>query len=229
MSPSIGSLDILTLTSVCILGAMSPGPSLFVILGVTTQNSYKAGIIASWTHAIGVGLWASLSLSGWHVLILSHPLIAQIISQIAALYLIYLALRLYLSKVDEATDTPTHELTDTHSKDNPPLTWKMMTQAGLAGFSISISNPKLLLFFSAIYPQVLPSSMGQKEIILALLIPIVIDGAWYHLVTIASHRLGLLKWLYKYQRPVMLMTALVFLFIAIRTSFTAMDWNVISN
>ncbi len=48
----------LAVVSICALGAMSPGPSLAVVLRHTVQGGRRAGSLAAVTHGLGVGLYA---------------------------------------------------------------------------------------------------------------------------------------------------------------------------
>ena len=89
MTDQLAHLNLYTLTLVCLLGAMSPGPSLAVILGIAAQSGPSSAALASWAHAIGVGVWATLSLSGWSYLLTRAPEIAQWLTLIASLYLMH--------------------------------------------------------------------------------------------------------------------------------------------
>lgn len=54
----------LSLALVCMMGAMSPGPSLAVVLKHTLSGGMKNGMLAALSHGIGVGLYAAASLLG---------------------------------------------------------------------------------------------------------------------------------------------------------------------
>ena len=47
-----------SLVAICCLGAMSPGPSLAVVLRHTISNGRAHGIATAVSHAAGVALWA---------------------------------------------------------------------------------------------------------------------------------------------------------------------------
>nr|WP_315981148.1 LysE family transporter [Aliamphritea spongicola] len=55
----------LSLVAVCCLGAMSPGPSLAVVLRHALSNSTRHAVVAALSHAIGVAMWAMLTIWGW--------------------------------------------------------------------------------------------------------------------------------------------------------------------
>ena len=60
----MGLADWLSLISICLLGALSPGPSLMVILACTAENGRKAGVLASIGHGLGVFIYALAAASG---------------------------------------------------------------------------------------------------------------------------------------------------------------------
>ena len=50
--------DILIIISVCFLGAITPGPSLLIILGITINKGRKEAIEACIGHALGICFYA---------------------------------------------------------------------------------------------------------------------------------------------------------------------------
>ena len=59
----------LSLLSICLLGAMSPGPSLAVMVKCTLGGGHRAGYPAALAHGAGVGLYGLLTVTGLAVLI----------------------------------------------------------------------------------------------------------------------------------------------------------------
>ena len=66
--------DWLSLLTICILGAMSPGPSLAVVLRHSIHST-KHGIVVAMSHGLGVGVYAVLTIVGLSGLLLSSPLL----------------------------------------------------------------------------------------------------------------------------------------------------------
>lgn len=208
------NIDLMMLLSVCVLGAMSPGPSLMVILGVAAREGPRAAALASWAHACGVGLWAALSLSGWSYTLSALPTIARLISACASAYLIYLAYQLMREALARG---PRAGSSLAEPSSESPSEFRGARNAIMAGFLISISNPKLLIFFTSIYPQVIPhQEVSGATLWIALLTPLLIDGAWYHLVSALSSRSGLLSALERHQRLIATLTALLFVGVALK-------------
>ena len=61
------------LALVCLLGAMSPGPSLAIVVRHTVTSGTRAGVICAFAHGFGIFLWAALMVSGLGALLLAQP------------------------------------------------------------------------------------------------------------------------------------------------------------
>ena len=57
---------------ICLLGAMSPGPSLALIINNTIKINRFNGIITSIGHGLGVAIYALLAVLGLDILIKSY-------------------------------------------------------------------------------------------------------------------------------------------------------------
>ena len=67
----------LAVVSICALGAMSPGPSLAVVLRHTLAGGRRHGVVAALTHGLGIGLYALACISGLAFLIITSPTLFQ--------------------------------------------------------------------------------------------------------------------------------------------------------
>ena len=83
----------LSLFSICLLGAMSPGPSLAVVLNATLGGGHRAGYITALAHGAGVGLYGLLTVTGLALLITRSPSVFLAIQLVGAAYLIYLGIK----------------------------------------------------------------------------------------------------------------------------------------
>ncbi|NUY56669.1 lysine transporter LysE [Salinivibrio sp. MA351] len=158
-----------SLALVCMLGAMSPGPSLVVMAKHSLANSRLHGIVASWAHAFGVGLYALITMLGLAVIFKQSPILFTIIAYAGAAYLGWLGIKSLLSKGGVAAKL---EAGKTAS----------LSEAARDGAMISMLNPKLALFFIALFSQFVAvgSDLFSRSVI--VLTPLLIDGLWYTLV-----------------------------------------------
>ncbi|MEM6773726.1 MAG: LysE family translocator [Pseudomonadota bacterium] len=164
----------LSLASVCFAGAASPGPSLAVVLDAVLRGGRGNGIIAAWAHALGVGLYAALTVFGISALLLNRPELFTLLQVCGALYLLWMAARLLRSTASPAEvseDSPSH-----------------VGRAARDAFAVAFLNPKLAVFMLALFSQFIRPAAAPAESALLIATATGIDGAWYTLVALVLSR-----------------------------------------
>ncbi|WP_165736154.1 LysE family translocator [Pseudoalteromonas sp. C8] len=174
-----------SLVVVCMMGAMSPGPSLAVVLKHTMSGGMKNGMLAALSHGVGVGLYAAASLLGLGTLMAQFPTVYQVLVYLGAGYLAYLGLKILLAKPNN------DELQVQKSEISA-------TKALQDGFAIAFLNPKLAIFFLALFSQFIdPQNLTLSIGIIMCLTVFVIDTGWYLLVAVltevSKNRFGFTK------------------------------------
>ena len=84
----------LSITLACLLGAMSPGPSLAVIVNLSVSEGRLAGTMAAISHGLMVGLFAFATASGLVAILDHQPVIFKSVQIAGCLFLIWMAIRL---------------------------------------------------------------------------------------------------------------------------------------
>lgn len=156
----------LTIAGICLLGAMTPGPSLAIVLKHTLNSGRQHGIISGLSHGFGVGLYAFACISGLAFVLLASDVAFTILQWAGAAYLVWIGVKSLTSRgATEALATP------------------VTSQAAARdGFMIVFLNPKIALFFIALFSQVVgPETSWLAKIVYAST-AMVIDAAWYVLV-----------------------------------------------
>ncbi|MFU2510332.1 LysE family translocator [Pseudoalteromonas sp. ASV78] len=160
----------LSLVAVCMMGAMSPGPSLAVVLKHSIHGSMKNGMLAALSHGVGVGFYAAASLLGLGALMVQFPTVYQVLVYLGAAYLAYLGIKILLAKPSA------DELQITQQSGNSK-------QALQDGFAIAFLNPKLAVFFLALFSQFIdPENLNFQVGMIMCLTVFMIDTGWYLLV-----------------------------------------------
>ena len=157
---------ILALSFVCAMGAMSPGPSLAVILRNTISGGRLQGVMTGVGHGLGFGMYALLAVTGLSALLIAHESFFLFLQWSGALVLLWLS-------YDMLTYSPS-DGNDDHSIDN--------RRGFIEGFLISFLNPKILVFLVAVFSQFIDPQMSQSEKILMAILAGLIDTTWYVLV-----------------------------------------------
>lgn len=83
----------LAVVTICVLGAMSPGPSLAIVLKQTLTGVRRNGMITAVTHGLGVGVYAFLSILGLAAIITASPVAFSILQWGGAGYLAWLGVK----------------------------------------------------------------------------------------------------------------------------------------
>jgi len=176
----------LPLFGICLLGAMSPGPSLGVVVSYTLRDGRTGGVLAGLAHGLGVGLYGVATVVGLGALLLGSGTLFAAVQLSGAAYLAWLGLQL------------------TRSAGGVPGAQghvRLMSGRPLRdGFLIAFLNPKLALFMFALFAQFLSpgASLGQKSIMVATVG--ITDASWYCLVALGLSHPALYERLQRYSR-----------------------------
>ncbi len=157
----------LTVASICALGAMSPGPSLAVVLRHTLRGGRRSGYITALAHGAGLGLYALLSISGVAFLIIASPGLYRGFQWAGAAYLVWLGIRGLMAKA-HPIDTSI-EVSESKS-------------AARDGFLIAFLNPKIAVFLIALFSQVIGPDTSWLARMGYAATAWIIDTVWYLLV-----------------------------------------------
>jgi threonine/homoserine/homoserine lactone efflux protein len=163
---------------VCLLGAMSPGPSMAVVINNAIFKGRYNGILTSIGHGIGIAIYATFAVLGLGLIIKTNVFIFNGLKILSIIFLILIGLRSILNKEKLILEKKT---------------LKDKTISFLQGFSISIFNPKIFVWFVAIYSQFM--SIENKFIFNVYLISIagIVDACWYIILTFAVTTASALK------------------------------------
>ena len=166
----------ITLIGICAIGAMSPGPSLAVILQNRVQRGLRDALVASWAHAMGIFFWALAASSTLGILFRRFPQVKALLTLTGAIFLIYLAIKCWGSRRSD----------DTSQNTQLPAAW-------FTGLSISIFNPKIFVFFTALFSQFVPEEANFIIYLVMAIIAGLVDGTWYSIVSLFVGYTGLDK------------------------------------
>ena len=151
---------------VCVIGAISPGPSLAVVLRNTISGGRMQGVMTGIGHGIGLGIYAFIAVMGLSSLLLTNKQIFNLIQWAGALFLIWLAFNMIIYRPAGI------------SNDNK-RNWR---RGFLEGFMISFLNPKILVFMAAVFSQFINPDISSVGRFIMAIMAGVIDTIWYVLV-----------------------------------------------
>jgi len=161
------------LASVFTLGAMSPGPSLAVVLRNTMVGGRSQGVSTGIGHGLGFGIYASSMAVAFHTILSLNDSVQFAIQLAGTAILVWLGGTFLIGSFSEKSDSPEES------------SHRSMNHHGFTqGFLIAIFNPKILAWMIALYSPFIESGMGLGTLFGMGLLGMVIDGTWY--VTVAT-------------------------------------------
>ena len=195
----------LSMSAICILGAMSPGPSLAVVVQNTLAGGRTQGVVTAVSHGVGIVIWALLTAGGIGLLITQQPALFDGMRYGGAILLVYLGIR-SLRRTASAAEA-----------------FHPVATAGRAtpvrdGFAIAITNPKIALFFLALFSQFVRPEAGMGEKVIMALTAGIIDALWYALVALVLSHSAILERLRARARMLDRLFGLILIALAIRVA-----------
>ncbi|KHN52162.1 LysE family translocator [Aeromonas hydrophila] len=172
----------LALAAICVMGAISPGPSLALIIRNTVQGGQGHGVATALGHGFGVGIYALITALGLAILITQTPLLFDVIRYGGAAFLAWLGVKALLAKPAKGeVSEEVHQLRG--------------RQGAFEGFMVAFLNPQLAVFFIALFSQFVHADTGWREGGIMMLTAGGIDTVWYVLVALVLSRGPVLAWL----------------------------------
>lgn len=164
------------------LGAISPGPSVMVVIRNTIIGGRSQGVACAVGHGIGFGIYAGSAVFGLIVLLENAPDAFLILQLIGVGLLVWYGYLMWNADIDlgDSKDTTQNQI---------------RRQGFMEGFAIAFFNPKIALFLVAILAQVLEPGMGMATKLAIGLLGMSIDMGWYLIVALVLTGTGAIDWL----------------------------------
>ena len=159
--------SLIILSFVCAMGAISPGPSLAVVIRNTISGGRAQGVMTGIGHGIGLGIYAFIAVMGLTSVLFHNENTFLILQWAGAIFLIWIAFNMITNKTSESSRT-----------------YDGSGRRGfIEGFMIAFLNPKILVFFMAIFSQFINNDISNIDRIIVAILAGIIDTFWY--VTVA--------------------------------------------
>ena len=185
--------------AICLIGAMSPGPSMALIIRNSIKYGRLSGVLFSLGHAIGIGIYATVSVAGLQIILINNIFLFNAIQFCGSVFLLILGI-LFLRDTE-------HKLSIEGEKKN--------VNSFIQGFAISILNPKILIWFAAIFSQFIEIDSTNVVKLGMVLIALSIDGLWYIILTIVVTGFGLKQFLENNANIIQKISGIVLILISI--------------
>jgi len=164
----MSAITFLQIFLVCLFGAMSPGPSMVVVINNAIFKNRYHGILTSVGHGIGISIYALFAVLSVGLIIKTNLFFFNILQFLSVLFLIYLGIKSLISK---------SEINFNAESSNGGA------KSFFQGFSISILNPKIFIWFIAIYSQFMSENNDILFNIYLVFTAGIVDAIWYCLLS----------------------------------------------
>lgn len=121
----------------------TPGPAVLFIMSNTLSHGWEKSIIIALGNILGLLFVGIISVTGLGIIVQSSEYVFNIIKYAGAMYLIYLGIKLILKK----------EFTLKNIEDKNLHINISSKKVFLQAFIVAISNPKVIVFLTALFPQ----------------------------------------------------------------------------
>lgn len=170
----------LALLGLWIAGIVAPGPDVLVVLRHASLGSRRAGVLTALGVMTGNLVWITLSLTGVTVLISRADAAQDVVRVAGALFLGWLGVGGIRAGLAARGPAPAGA-GPTGGADGGAGTGRAPTpaRAYVLGLVTNLSNAKAIVFFVALFVNVVPAGASRWETLLALVLLLVVGLVWF--------------------------------------------------
>tara|TARA_A100001011_G_C14134679_1_gene767020 strand:- start:47 stop:619 length:573 start_codon:yes stop_codon:yes gene_type:complete len=150
---------------------MSPGPSMALVINNAILKNRYHGILTAIGHGLGITVYAIFAVVGIGLIIKTNIFVFNSLKILSIIFLFYLGLKSIANK-------------NQMSFKQENLTTEVFSF--FQGFIIAMLNPKIFIWFIAIYSQFMSKNNDLLFNIYLILTAGIVDTCWYVLLTIIS-------------------------------------------
>ena len=171
----------ISIASICAMGAMSPGPSLAVVMKNTIAGGRVQGALTGIGHALGIGVYALIAVFGMALVLQQFPEAMRGIEILGGLYLLWMGYQAFRHAGEGSIESDDSQ----------------RYRGFIDGLAMSGLNPKTAVFFLALLGPLIPPEANNLERVGVAGMALMIDGCWYVFVAMMLVKTGAVDWLSK--------------------------------
>ncbi|WP_282778038.1 LysE family translocator [Nocardia sp. CC201C] len=148
--------NLLAFTAVAVLLVAIPGPAVVLTLKSALLRGRQAAFGVAFGVLVADLVWAMATAAGLTALLVSSQIAFDIVRVVGALYLLYLGVRLALSRNLAVLGSATQARTETDRRGG-------LLRSFREGLLCDLSNPKTMMVFASVIPQFLSNTSHPGE------------------------------------------------------------------
>ena len=195
---------------VCIVGAMSPGPSLALVIRNNISFNRLAGIMTSVGHGLGIAVYATMAVFSLGLILQTNQNLFLLIQILGLIFLFFLGvLFIFQKKSDKIINENNNQ---------------KQINSFFQGFLIAVINPKILIWFTAIYSQFISIEADLVFNIILISTASIIDAIWYILISIIITGYGVKSFLINKKQLIQKITGFILIIISLTLLFNTLNY-----
>lgn len=188
---------ILVLMAIHLSAAISPGPSVILVAHTSAFGSRGAGFVAATAMGFGALFWAAGALFGLHDMLAANRSLFEALKFLGAGFLIWTGLKM---------------MQESKAVDRSVLR-ALRSEVFFQALKFQLTNPKVVVFFGAIFLAVLPSDMPRLVKVSLLIVIFVNETLWYTILAFAFSSPFIQKQFLRWERGIALTCGLLIFFL----------------
>ncbi|HEU4987848.1 MAG TPA: LysE family translocator [Rhizobiaceae bacterium] len=167
MQPSVVLISVF---AIFIPALMLPGPDFVAVVRSSMMRGAAAGLLTTVGVSVGLGIYATLGLLGLSAVMIKFEWLAWAIRVAGGAYLVYLGIRLLLTKPEAIEVTG-----EGHARRGNPL---------LFGLGVTLTNPKAIVLFASVFATSVTAQ--TPDWLMATMVALVVASSlvWYSIVSL---------------------------------------------
>lgn len=162
------AIILLSVATIWLIAVITPGPNFFITVRTAVAQSRRAALFVALGTSTGTILWGLSGYFGIALLFKTAPWVYLSLKLLGGAYLIYLGVKLMLSKTNAETNHK--EAVPTHTN---------FIQSYKLGLLTNLANPKTAAFVSSLFAATMPSHAPFSLGIMSVALMCSISIFWY--------------------------------------------------
>lgn len=174
----------LVFCGVAFLVCFSPGPGVLLAISNAMSHGKQHWLASSLGNATGLFIISGVAMAGMGAVLAVSALAFTVLKVAGALYLVYLGIKQWRSQTVSFT-AAAQATPEQDARVATPMARRLYGQ----GMGVALTNPKAILFFSALFPQFITADAPVLKQVVLLTLTFVVMSLLSHLFYVLVARL----------------------------------------
>jgi threonine/homoserine/homoserine lactone efflux protein len=156
-----------------LLGAMSPGPSFFLVTRSAIAHSRRHALVSAFAMGLGGAVFACLAAAGLAAVLTQWTVLYAFLKCAGGAYVLYLAFGMFRSSEADPGDLVLISAAD-----------RSLSRSFWVALATQLSNPKTAVVYASIFAALLPEDVPMGALAALPILVFLVEASWYALVAV---------------------------------------------